>query len=101
MARFVLRDSILKKILIASCMLGFACVQTPVALAQHVGGHMGGTGHFGSGPPVARTHVTASRTSRATILRPRASAGLLSVGAGTRPFRSPQRPFSVFRLPVF
>ena len=85
MARFVLRGSILKKILIASCMLGSACVQTPVALAQHVGGHMSGGGHFGSGGRVGATHVFAPRTSHATIWRPRASAG----------------PSPVLRRPVF
>jgi hypothetical protein len=101
MARFVLRDSILKKILIASCMLGFACVQTPVALAQHVGGRTAGAGHFGSGTRVAPPHVLAPPTSRATIWRPRASAGLPSAGAGTRTFRFPQRPIYVFRHHVF
>jgi hypothetical protein len=101
MARFVLRDSILKEILIAVCMLGFACVQTPIALAQHVGGRMGGAGHVGSGLRVSPPHVFAPRTSRATIWRPRASAGPPPVGAGTRTSRFPQRPIYVLRYPVF
>ena len=56
MARFVLRDSILKKILITvSCMLASAWVQTPVALAQH-GGHVGGGGAHVIAPPIFPTH---------------------------------------------
>ena len=101
MARFVLRGSILKKILIASCMLGSACVQTPVALAQHGGGHMSGGGHFASGGRVGATHLVAPRTSHATIWRPRASAGPPLAGAGTRTFRFQQRPIYVLRRPVF
>ena len=101
MARFVHRGSILKKILIASCMLGSACVQTPVALAQHGGGHMSGGGHFGGGGRVGAPHVSAPRTSQARIWRPRASAGPPPARAGTRSFRFQQHPIYVFPRPVF
>jgi hypothetical protein len=49
MARSVLRSTILRNILIELCCgLAFLFVQTPVALAQHGGGHVGG-GHVGGG----------------------------------------------------
>ena len=67
MARFVLRGSIFKKILITvSCMLASAWVQTPVALAQH-GGHVGGGGERGTRSCLTdfpRTDFAASGVSR-------------------------------------
>src|SRR5260370_27762498 len=101
MTRFVLRDSILKEILIASCMLGFACVQTPVALAQHAGGHIGGAGHFGSGPRGAPPHAFAPPASRATMWRPSASAGHPTLGAAAPTLPPPPRPSYFFVPRVF
>ena len=52
MARKVLQSSISRKILMgAICLLAYACLQAPLALAQHGGGHGGGFGggHFGGG----------------------------------------------------
>ena len=50
MARIVLRGSILRKILIvAASVLISACVQPPIALAQHGGGGPGGGGGHSSG----------------------------------------------------
>jgi hypothetical protein len=107
MARFVLRGSILKIILIAFCLLGSAFILTPAALAQHGGGghagggHMGGGGHFGGGGHVGAPHIFAPRASHAMISRPRGSVGPLPEGAGTRAFRFQQRPIYVFRHPRF
>jgi hypothetical protein len=100
MARFVLRGSILKRIFIAFC-LGSTFVLTPVALAQHGGGHMGGGGHFGGGGRVGAPHGFAPRASHATISQPRGSPGPPPAGAGTRAFRFQQRPIYVFRYPRF
>jgi hypothetical protein len=99
MARFVLRGSILKKILIVvSCMLGSACVQTPVALAQHGGGHIGGGG----------AHVFAPPSPHAAISRPRVSAAPPVAAFGTHSFRfrprhiNPLPPvFPVYGYPFF
>ncbi len=92
MARFVLRGSILKTILITvSGMLASAWVQTPVALAQH-GGHVGGGG--------TGAHVIAPPISHAPISRPPASAAspVGAFRAGSLIFRPrPIRPFP----PVF
>jgi uncharacterized membrane protein len=76
MARLLLRGSIFRNILIvAISALAFACLETPVAMAQHGGGHMGG-GHFSSGGHVGAPH--------ATMLRPRGFAGPPPAGAGER-----------------
>ena len=92
MARFVLRGSILKKILIVvSCMLGSACVQTPVALAQHRGGHIGGGGAHVFAPPISHT----------TISRPRVLAGRPLARVGTPDFRFRRRPINTFRRRTF
>ncbi len=98
MARFVLRGSILKKTLIAvSCMLAFAWIQTPLALAQH-GGHVGGGG----------AHVIAPPISHAPISRPRVAAAP-PVGAfrndslifRPRPIRPFPTVFPVYGSPFF
>jgi hypothetical protein len=92
MARFVLRGSILKQILIVVfCMLGSACVQTPVALAQHRGGHTGGGGAHGFAPPI----------SHPTISRPRALAGRPLARAGTPDFRFQRSSTNIFRRRAF
>lgn len=103
MARFVLRGSIRWTIVTtAAGVLAFACVRTPVARAQHGGGHAGGGGHM-SGP-----HVSDSPRSHAAISWPRISAGPPLAGVGTPSFRFPRRPihpiqpvFPIFRPPVF
>jgi hypothetical protein len=101
MTRFVLSGSILKTILLASCTLAWACLQTPVAFAQHGGGHMGGGGHFGGVGRVGAPHGFAPRSSHATIWRPRASAGPSPAGVGTGTFRFQRRPINVFPRPLF
>jgi len=57
MTRSVLRSAIFRNILIVvCCALAFLFVQTPVALAQHGGGHVG-AGHVGGG--VGGVHAAA------------------------------------------
>lgn len=102
MARFVLRGSILRKILaVASCVLVCACLRTSVALAQH------GGGHFSSGG-LGASHVSAPPSSHPKISRPRVSAGPPLAGAGSRNFRVrplPIRPsppvFPIYGYPFF
>jgi hypothetical protein len=95
MARFFHRDSILKKsLIIVSCMLACAWVQTPVALAQH-GGHGGGGGAHVIAPPISHAPIL-----QAPISRPPASAAppVGAFRAGSLIFRPrPIRPFP----PVF
>jgi hypothetical protein len=99
-----LTGSSLKKILIvATCGLAFACVQTS-ALAQHAGGHVGGGGHPSGG---GRMSAPAS----APISRPRGfvgprgvgphAAGPRLAGMGPRGFGFRQRPINVFRRRQF
>jgi len=93
-----LRGSFLRKILrLGACVMAFASVQTPAALAQR-GGHVGGA-RVGGG------HVGAPRgflppASRATISRPRISAGPRGLGVGTASFR-PRFPVGTFRRRAF
>jgi hypothetical protein len=95
MARFVLRGSIRKKILITVfCTLASAWVQTPVALAQH-GSHVGGGGVHGIAAPVSHPPI-----SHAPISRPPASVAppVGAFRAGSLILRPrPIRPFP----PVF
>jgi len=120
MARFFLRGSILRKImLVAFGVLACACLQTPVALAQHGGGgghggggHFGG-GHFGGG---GGTHMSAPHGSapagHGTASGFRGSATAFPgarFNAGSFRFRPhpihprpfPPRPFPIFGFPVF
>lgn len=109
MARFLLCRSIPRKILtIAASVLASACVQTPVALAQHGGGHMGGGGHFSSGGSIAAPHASASPSSHAPISQPRVrpSPPLPGIGAGNLRFRGrpiqPSPPvFPFYGYPFF
>jgi hypothetical protein len=116
MARFFLRGSILRKImLVASGVLACAWLQTPVALAQHGGGggHAGGGGHFAGG---GGTHMSAPHGS--ALAGHGAESGFRSSGialpgarfnAGSFRFRPhpihprpfPPRPFPIFGFPVF
>ena len=117
MARFVLRGSILRKILLAaSGVLGCACLHAPVALAQHGGGGHGGGGHFGGGhvgggarmsaphgsAPAGHGAVSGFRGSAVTLPRARFNAGSFRFRPHPihpRPF--PPRPFPIFGFPVF
>jgi hypothetical protein len=98
---FVLRSSILRKILIPASVLASAWVQTPVALAQHGGGHMGGGGHFGGGGMHASAPHAAgvSHSSQVPMWRPGGRVGPPPAGAGVRPFRFPQRSMYPHRYP--
>ena len=119
MARFVLRSSILRKImLVASGVLACACLQTPVALAQHGGGggHAGG-GHSGGGPfGGSGTHMSAPhgsapaghgalpgfRGSAAAFPGARFSAGSFRFQPHPiHPRPIPPRPFPIFGFPIF
>jgi hypothetical protein len=75
MAKFVVRGSIPKKLIIATlCALAYACVLTPQAFAQHGGheggGHVGGGGHFGGGARASVPHASAPRASHGTTVPP-------------------------------
>lgn len=108
MARFFHRSLILRRILVAAfCLLASACVQTPVALAQHGGSHIGGGGHFGSGG-LSAPHISAAPRSHAAISRPRVSAAPPVAAFGSRSFRFRPRPirplppvFPILGPPVF
>jgi hypothetical protein len=119
MARFFLHGSILRKImLVASGALACACVQAPVALAQHGGGgghggggHYGG-GHFGGGgghvsaphgsPPAGHGAASGFRGSAAALPRTRFNAGSFRFRPHPFPPRPiPPRPFPIFGFPVF
>ena len=72
MTRSARRSAIFRNLLIvACCLLAFLFVETPVALAQHGGGHVGG-GHMGGGvgggahaaPPPAAHGASAPRPLR-------------------------------------
>src|ERR1700732_1626775 len=124
MARFVLRSSILKNfagsmltnlsdlvlknftgsslkkiLIVAACVLASAWVQTP-ALAQHVGGHVGGGGHpSGGGRMSAPASVPISRSG--PISRPRVFMGPRGAdprlaGMGPRGFGFRQGPIHGF-----
>jgi hypothetical protein len=72
MTRSVLRSAIFPNILIVTCcLLAFLFVQTPVALAQHGGGHVGGS-HGGGG--VGGAHVAPPPAHGASAPRPLAPA---------------------------
>jgi hypothetical protein len=98
MTRFLLRDSILRRILIvAASLLASAWVQT-AALAQH-GGHIGG--HLNSGTRMSTPNVFAPPASHTTISRPRVFAGPHLAGVGPRSFPFRQRPINSFRHRLF
>ncbi len=91
MARFVLRNSTLKRIfIVVSCMLASACVQPPLALAQH-GGHVGGGGAHVSAPPISHVPILHAPISPPRVL---ASPPAGAFRAGSLIFRPrPIRPF--------
>jgi len=108
MARFVLRGSISRYILICAVFaLGFALLQAPVALAQHGGGgHAGGGGHFGGGSLNGGGHrsappASARQTSHGSFWHPRGPVGPPPAGAGTRNSHFHQQPVFIFRHPFF
>jgi hypothetical protein len=120
MAHLLLRGSIFRNILVVTVSaLALACIETPVALAQHGGGgHMGGGGshigggglmgvghfsggHFSGGGHVGAPHVFAPRTAHAAMLRPRGFAGPPPAGAGVRTIHSQHHPTHVFHHHVF
>jgi hypothetical protein len=122
MARFVFRGSILRKImLVASGALACACLQVPVALAQHGGGgggghagggHFGGGGgHFGGGGHASAPHGSAPAGHGAVsgFRGPAAALPGARFNAGSFRFRPnpihPRpihpRPFPIFGFPVF
>jgi len=92
LTRFVLRDSILRKMLVvAAFLLATPWVQIP-ALAQHAG-HVGGGGRFSGGARVGVPRVFVPPASHTTISRPR--------GFGTGRFLFRRRLFFVFSNPAF
>lgn len=94
MTRFVLRGSMLRKILpVAACALASLCLETPIATAQR-GGHVG-TGVRTGAPPVARPPA-----SYPTISQPRVIAAPHPVWVGA-PFHVRQRPIIFFRRRFF
>jgi hypothetical protein len=115
MARFFLRGSILRKIiLVASGVLVCAWLQTPIALAQHGGGGgHGGGGHFagGGGTHMSAPHGSAPaghgttsgfRGSATAFPGARFNANSFRFRPSPihpRPF--PPRPFPIFGFPVF
>lgn len=101
MARFILRGSTLKNIpIVVSLMLGAACVQVPVALAQHGGVHAaGGIAHI-SPPPVSHAPVTHPPVSHAPGSAPRFSPAPPIGAFGPGNFRYRWRPIRPFP-PVF
>jgi len=91
MARFFLRSSMHGKILlVVTCALTFLWLQTPIATAQHRGGHPGG-----GGVPTGAPHVFVPPASPPTIPRPPFIAGPHPLGADAR-FRFRPRPINVF-----
>ena len=122
MARFVLRGSIIRKImLVASGVLACVCLQTPIALAQHGGGgghagggggHFGGGGgHFGGGAHAGAPHgsgpaghgaASGFRGSAAALPGARFNAGSFRFRPHPFPPRpTPPRPLPIFGFPVF
>jgi hypothetical protein len=112
MAGFVLRSSILNSMSNVLFVLAFAmfsaCVQPPVALAQHVGGHpvahSSGGGRMAaptSRPTTSRTVISRPTTSRPAIARTHAFSGGPRTNAGARSFRVPMRPGFGRRRPAF
>jgi hypothetical protein len=79
MARFVLTESILKKISIVGCVLAFAYVQATVAQAPRGGGHVGGGGHGGGG--VRMSAPMRTPVSQPRIFVPSRGAGFRGAGA--------------------
>jgi len=101
MAGFVLRVSILNRILlVAFCLLVSLWARTPLALAQrvHVGGHPSAPARVAV--PIARPAIP-----HAGIPRPRGVVGVrpagVAMGGGTRSFHVPFRPGFGFRRPFF
>jgi hypothetical protein len=113
MVRLLLHGSIFRNILmVAVSALALACIETPLALAQHGGGgHMGGGGfvggghfsggHFGGGVHVGAPHAFAPRTAHAAMLRPRGFAGPPPAGAGVRPLHFQHQRGHGFHQRVF
>jgi hypothetical protein len=99
MARFVLRSSTQKRILlVATGALASLWVQTPIATAQHGGGHTGG--HFGGGVRTGAPHVFVPPAPHPTTSRPPFIAGPRPPGVDAR-FHFRQRPINVFRRRLF
>lgn len=123
MARFILCGSILRKIMLCgSSVLACACLQTPIARAQHAGGgHVGGGsfggGHFGGGSghsggghasaphgSAPAGHGTASgfRSSGVIVPPVRFNAGSFRFRPHPIPPRpTPPRPIPIFGFPIF
>jgi hypothetical protein len=125
MARFILRGSILRKILLfAFGVLVCACLQTPIAWAQHAGGgghvgggHVGG-GHVGGGgghsaggghasaphgsAPAGHGTTSGFRTSGVIVPPARFNAGSFRFRPRPIPPRpTPPRPIPIFGFPIF
>lgn len=91
MARFFLRSSMRGKILlVVTCALVSLWLQTPIATAQHRGGHPGGGG-VRTGAP----HVFVPPPSFPTISRPPLIASPRPMGVDAR-FHFQPRPINVF-----
>lgn len=96
MARSFLRDSMPgKTLLVAACALACLWLQTPIATAQHGGGHPGG-GHAGGGVRPGVPHVfVPPPASHPTISRPPLIQGPRPLGVNAR-FHFRPRPINVF-----
>jgi hypothetical protein len=94
MARLLPYGRILSKVsFLALWILAVACFQTPVAFAQHFGGHTGGAGARVFVPPITHSPVSRPPLPVRPPVTPYRSAGLLY-----RPY--PFRPFPRF-YPVY
>jgi hypothetical protein len=95
MARSFLRGSMQGKVsLVATCVLACLWLQTPIATAQHGGGHPVG-GHAGGGVRTGAPHVVVPPAAYPTIPRPPLIAGPRPVGVNAR-FHFRSRPINVF-----
>jgi hypothetical protein len=115
MARFILSNLALKRILIvATCVAASLYIRAPIALAQHGGGHVGGGGHFGGaahaggGSHVSAPHISASTVTHVPAPRfrfsgpPPLGAGTANFGVGAAGFHFRPRPIRPPRgLPIF
>lgn len=112
MARFVLGLLRRTSLTAAACLTASLCLYTPVALAQHGGGHSGAGTHFGGGhasaPHISAPHALPPQVSSPTAthvpaVRFRVS-GPVAFRAGATVFRFPRRPprgLPIVPFPVF